>query len=92
MSTPSNINKDGQFCYGSCMPSYLPGGSDGKESACNAGNSVLIPWSARYPAEGNGYPAIFLSGKSHAQRSQADYSLWGSKESNTAEQLTLNTL
>ena len=31
----------------------LPGGSDGKESACNAGNSSLIPELGRSPGEGN---------------------------------------
>ena len=30
------------------------GGSDGKESACNAGDPSLIPGSGRYPREGNG--------------------------------------
>ena len=34
----------------------LPGGSDGKESACNAGDLGLIPGSGRSPGEGNGYP------------------------------------
>ena len=34
----------------------LPGGSDGKESACNAGHSGLIPESGRSPVEGNGNP------------------------------------
>ena len=34
----------------------FPGGSDGKESACSAGDSGLIPESARSPGEGNGYP------------------------------------
>ena len=34
----------------------LPGGSDSKESACNAGDSGLIPGSSRSPGEGNGYP------------------------------------
>ena len=33
----------------------FPGGSDGKESACNAGDPGLIPGSGRYPVEGNGY-------------------------------------
>ena len=33
----------------------LPGGSDGKESACNAGNLFLIPGSGRATGEGNGY-------------------------------------
>ena len=32
------------------------GGSDGKESACNAGDPSLIPGSGRSPGEGNGNP------------------------------------
>ena len=34
----------------------FPGGSDGKESACNAGDPGLLPGSRRFPGEGNGYP------------------------------------
>ena len=34
----------------------FPGGSDDKESACNAGDLDLIPGSGRLPGEGNGYP------------------------------------
>ena len=34
----------------------FPGGSDGKESACNAGDPGLILGSGRFPGEGNGYP------------------------------------
>ena len=33
----------------------FPGGSEGKESACNAGNPGLIPESGKSPGEGNGY-------------------------------------
>ena len=32
------------------------GGSDGKESTCNAGYSGLIPGLGRSPGEGSGYP------------------------------------
>ena len=32
----------------------FPGGSDGKESACNAGDPGSVPGLARYPGEGNG--------------------------------------
>ena len=32
----------------------FPGGSDGKESACNPGDSGLIPGLGRSPGEGNG--------------------------------------
>ena len=34
----------------------FPGGSDGKESAQNAGDLGLIPELGRSPGEGNGYP------------------------------------
>ena len=34
----------------------FPGGSDGKESACNAGDPGSIPESGRLPGEGNGNP------------------------------------
>ena len=33
----------------------FPGGSDGKESACNVGDPGLIPGLGRSPGEGNGY-------------------------------------
>ena len=34
----------------------IPGGSDDKASACNAGVLGSIPGSGRSPREGNGYP------------------------------------
>ena len=34
----------------------LPCSSDGKESACNAGDPGSIPWSGRPLGEGNGNP------------------------------------
>ena len=34
----------------------FPGGSAGKESACNAGDLGLISRLGRSPGEGNGYP------------------------------------
>ena len=34
----------------------FPGGWDGKESACNAGDLALIPGWGRSPGEGNGNP------------------------------------
>ena len=42
----------------------FPSGSDGKASACNAGDLDLIPGSGRSPGEGNGYPfqLFFLVG------------------------------
>ena len=40
------------------MDYYLgfPGGSEGKESACNVGDLGSIPGSERSPGEGNGNP------------------------------------
>ena len=37
-------------------PLDFPGGSDGKDSACNAGDLVSIPGLGRSPGEGKGYP------------------------------------
>ena len=34
----------------------FPGGSEGKASACNAGDPASIPESGRSPGEGNGNP------------------------------------
>ena len=34
----------------------FPGGSDGKESTCSAGDPGSIPGSERSPGEGNGNP------------------------------------
>ena len=36
----------------------FPGGSDGKASACNAGNPGSSPGLGRSPEEGNGNPCI----------------------------------
>ena len=34
----------------------FPGGSDGKESACNVGDTGFIPGWRRFPGKENGYP------------------------------------
>ena len=69
----------------------FPGGSDGKESACNAGDLSSIPESGRLPGEGNGLPTpVFLPGECHGQRSLVGYSPWGCKESDKTERLTLS--
>ena len=63
----------------------FPGGSDGKESACNAGEPGLItgkiPWRSK-PTPG------FLPGEFHRQGSLAGYRPWGHKELNMTELLT----
>ena len=54
---------------------YLPGGSDGEESAYDAGYpSSILGW-GRSPGERKWQPTpAFLPGGSHAQRSLAGYS------------------
>ena len=37
----------------------FPGGSRGKEPACNAGDPCSIPGSGRSPGEGNGNPLLY---------------------------------
>ena len=37
------------------MVQGFPGGSDDKESTCNAGDS-FNPWLGKVPGKGNGYP------------------------------------
>ena len=57
----------------------FPGGSDGKESACNAKDMDLIPGSGRSPGEG----------EAHGQRSLVGYSSWGRKESDMTNTFTV---
>ena len=47
---------------GSPPPVFLDfrGGSDGKESACNAGDLGLIPGLGRSPGEGDNYPLQYF--------------------------------
>ena len=46
----------------------FPGSSDGKESACNAGDPGLIPGLGRSPGEKNSNPLpVFLPGEFHRQ-------------------------
>ena len=69
----------------------IPGGSDGKESACNAGDPGLVPELGRSPWRMKRQPTpVFLPEKSHGPRSLAGYSLWVCKELNMTEQLTLS--
>ena len=67
----------------------IPGGSDGKESACNAGDLGSISWSGRSPGGGHGKPLQYSCLENfHGQRSLASYSPWACKELNTTERLS----
>ena len=67
----------------------FPGGLDGKESACNAGDLGLVPGLRRFPEGGHGNPLQYSCLKNpHRQRSLVGYSLWSQKELDTTEQLS----
>ena len=61
----------------------FPGGSDGKEFACNTGD--MGPRSGWFPWRREWLPTpVFLPGEFHGQRSLAGYRPWGHKESDWA--------
>ena len=76
-------------CFGIPVQCNFPGGSDGEESACNAGDirdMFLIPGSGRSPGRGNAtHSHQFLPGKFHRQRTLVGYSPWGRAELDTTE-------
>ena len=52
----SDIHPASTACHGSGGGGSFPGGSEGKVSACSAGDLGSIPGSGRSPGEGNGNP------------------------------------
>ena len=80
----------GDFLYGEfevlihLCTSFLgfPGGSDGKESACNAGDLSLIPGSERSPGGGNDYPLQYFCLENSMDRG---YRPWGCNELDSTE-------
>ena len=80
-----------------CYKEGFPGGSDGKESACNAGDLGSIPPSERSPGEGSGNPVQYSCLENSwteepggLQRTEDPW--WGHKESDTTERPTLSLL
>ena len=63
----------------------LPGGSDGKESACSVGDPGLIPGSGRSPGEGNGNPLQYPCLENPMDGGDGWASLWGWEESDVIE-------
>ena len=66
----------------------FPGGSDGKESACSAGDLGSIPGSGRSPGGGHGNPLLFLPGESPWTEEPGGLQSLGHTEEDTAEQLS----
>ena len=78
---PNSLKCDESEYFTSYSKTWIlgfPGGSDGKESACNAGDLSSIP--GFYPWRREWQPTpVFLPGKSYGQRFLVGYSPWGRK-------------
>ena len=80
------ISRQSQYSVASTLLWDFPRGSDGKESALNAGDvGGKIPWGRK------GQPTpVFLPREFHGHRNLAGYSPGGCKESDMTKQLTLH--
>ena len=61
----------------------FPGDADGKESACNAGDTVSIPESGRSPGEGNDNPLQYS-----CPENSMDRGAWGATAHGVTESQT----
>ena len=66
----------------------FPDGSDGKESACKAGDPCSIPGSARSPGEGMATHSSIFTRKIPWKEVPGGYGPLGHKESDVPERLT----
>ena len=64
-------------------PVVSPGGSDGEESACNAGDLSLIPGSGRSPAGRHGNPLQYSCLESSTDRGTWQATVHGVAKSRT---------
>ena len=65
------------------MSGGFPGGSDGKESSCNAGNLGLISELGRSPGEGNGNPLQYSCLENPMDRGACQATIHGVAKSQT---------
>ena len=68
----------------------FPGGSAGKESTCSAGDLGSVPGLGRSPGEGKGYPLQYSDLEYYIAIYHWLCSLWGHKESDTTQRLSLS--
>ena len=64
----------------------FPGGTDSKESSCNAGDLGSIPGLGRFPGEGNGNPLQYFCLENPMDRG----AWWATVHGDTTEQLSLH--
>ena len=70
----------------------LPWWLSGKEPACQCRRPRFNPWVGKFPWRRKWQPTpVFLPGKFHAQRSLMHSSLWGLKEADTTEWVSIYT-
>ena len=67
-----------------------PGGSDGKESACNAGDPGSVPGLGGCPGEGRGHPLQCSYLETPRDRGAQRATVHGVAESDTTKQLSLS--
>ena len=75
------------FCICLC---YFPGGSDGKESACNARDLGSIPGSGRSPGAGNDNPPQYSCLENSMDRGAWWATVRGDTESDKTEHISLS--
>ena len=78
------------FFFHQTLTNAFPGGSVGKELACNAGDLGSIPVYGSSPGGGHSNPLqCFWLENPHGQKSLVVYSPCGCKESDTTERLSV---
>ena len=68
----------------------FPGGSVVKNPPANAGDTGLIPWSGRFPGEGNGNPLQYSCLKNPMDRGAWQATVCGVTELDMTEVLTIH--
>ena len=78
-----------QWCLVNPTLCGFPGGSDSKESACNVGDLGSIPGLGQSLDGGMATHLYSCLENPHGWRSMVDYRLWGHKELDTTEQISV---